>query len=229
MIIVSCDVGIVNLAFVKVSVEEWNIQNIIDAFVVDITKIPCIPTLCTLHHSNTVYDQVEHLLQFYERFFKNVDVVLIERQPICGLVHVEQILYGELRKRFSCQTDLVSPNAMHKWLGITNLDYDQRKAFTTKFATDYLSFNTQFSTRLRKHDMADALCLLLFWLDKKKKLQQKQLEEEKREREREEKEKRVNNALKRITNQEVTIREYFDQFRYGTNSTPILMRSKYFL
>jgi hypothetical protein len=163
MIYLSVDVGITNLALVKAIVENFEIKSILDAKVINISQIQhCkVPrNQCRLHHSNDVFDKLEHLFQEYAHLFANIDFLLIERQPILGLVHVEQLLFGKFRSI----SRLVSPNAMHKWLGIGHLTYEMRKIETTRVAETFLNQCSSWISSGRLHDMADALCILLFTL-----------------------------------------------------------------
>jgi hypothetical protein len=55
---------------------------------------------------------------------------------------------------------------MHHHFSINHLDYDQRKEATTRMATPFLNRFPVFKDATRKHDVSDALILLLFVLDK---------------------------------------------------------------
>ena len=228
MIFLSIDVGILNLAFVKAYVDEklWKIEKILECKRINIcllkhTKVQ--RSECKLEHSNDVYDRIQHFLQEYEEEFQDVDQVLIERQPLGGLVHVEQLLFGHFRKKVK----LISPNAMHKFLGINGLDYEARKQFTTKLAEPYLKEfwvedkmeNDGGSggggggnggngggeiTVLRTHDMADAFCILLYELHKQKK--DTQLKQKK--------ESNISLLLPQIKEID-TINHFLDQFKFN--------------
>ena len=163
MIYVSIDVGIVNLAVVKAEVHDFQITKILASHVINLNNLlhqRVSRKDCLLHHSNDVFDKIEHLLQEHGHLFADVDHLLIERQPITGLVHVEQILFGKFRSI----ARLISPNAMHKWLCINHLDYDQRKIETTRVARPYLHMFPSWVETERVHDMADSLCILLYTL-----------------------------------------------------------------
>jgi hypothetical protein len=90
----------------------------------------------------------------------------MERQPPGGLTNVESVLFYVFRKKII----LISPNSLHKHFGLSYYDYDRRKIEIEKLATPYLENFESFSRQIRKHDMADALCLILFYIadDKKK-------------------------------------------------------------
>jgi hypothetical protein len=207
MIYVSIDVGILNLALVKANVEEFKITNIIEAHVINLNELRhnhVSRKQCTLHHSNDVYDKIEHMLQEYASVFEGATHVLIERQPISGLVHVEQLLFGKFRS----MARLVSPNAMHHWLGINHLTYDQRKIETTRVAKPYLDIFPAWVCATRVHDMADSLCILLYTLHiEKLNAREEQLERERLERQA---------ALAVVVNQDKTmsVDAFLNQFRY---------------
>ena len=173
MIYVGIDVGITNLAIVKCLVEEFKIIRVLEAHRIDLGKLKHVKVSksnCKLHHTNDAYDRIQHFLQEYDELFQNVDQVRIERQPITGLVHIEQLLFGHFRSK----AKLVSPNAMHRFFNIQQYDYEGRKQQTIKIARplieSHLSFNATSSSPSynwnmdRVHDMADALCLVIYAL-----------------------------------------------------------------
>jgi hypothetical protein len=209
MIYVSIDVGILNLALIKADVEEFKIKNIIESHVVNLNELThkhVSREKCTLYHSNDVYDKIEHMLQEYASVFEGATHVLIERQPISGLVHVEQLLFGKFRS----MARLVSPNAMHHWMGINHLTYEQRKIETTRVAKPYLDIFPVWVNATRVHDMADSLCILLYTLHVEKiKAQKEQLENERLERQ-------STFVMVRDRNQDQTmsVDAFLNQFRY---------------
>lgn len=157
------DVGIINLAIVKCQVEHYKIVTILDARCINLNELThsVVPRdQCKLQHSNDVYDKLQHMLQEHFDIFDGVDQVRIERQPLCGLVHVEQLLFGHFRSK----SRLISPNAMHKHFDIQMYDYDGRKIQTTRIAEPYLDHMAEFQQRERVHDLADAVCIVLFSL-----------------------------------------------------------------
>tara|TARA_R110002072_G_scaffold84065_14_gene190602 strand:- start:580 stop:819 length:240 start_codon:yes stop_codon:yes gene_type:complete len=72
---------------------------------------------------------------------------------------------------------------MHKYFGMSiGFTYEERKTRTVEIATKYLKYNENFLKLNRKHDVADALCLLLYQytkIPKPKKEQAPQLDFEK--------------------------------------------------
>jgi hypothetical protein len=208
MIYLGIDVGILNLAFVKVSVTDFEIDAVLEACCVNLNELDHrhVPrSQCTLHHSNDVYDKIQHLLQEYPTLFQDVDQVRIERQPLGGLVHVEQLLFGHFRTK----AKLISPNAMHKHFQIRHFDYEGRKVQTTRIATPYLATFPHWQ-RERVHDLADALCIILFSLHVEKKAHAQKEQTEQIEREWEAKLRRQTEHSPMVG----SLTDFFDQFKY---------------
>lgn len=163
MRIVSFDVGINNLAYAVVDCsEDFELEEVVACDNVDIKFFEHRVVSwreCQLEHGNSATDRVNHFLQEHPEF-EQCQTVLIERQPIHGITSVEQLLYSHFRSK----AFLVSPNAMHKHFRINHLDYDGRKVRTVEIAGDLLRRFDHFEVMQRKHDIADAVCLLMFWL-----------------------------------------------------------------
>lgn len=208
MIYVGIDVGIENLAIVKCLVEQYEITRVIEAHRINLGELKHIKvsrSACLLHHTNDAYDRVQHFLQEYADFFNGVDQVRIERQPITGLVHIEQLLFGHFREK----AELVSPNAMHKFFNIQTYDYQGRKKQTEKIAQPYIESCVSYDWKTdRVHDMADALCILIFSLSK-----------EKNEYEQSQRLKQFEQKLKEkpmlFIDESKPIGEFLDQFRFS--------------
>lgn len=163
--VASIDVGIVNLALVVAEVEHGSVSRVVHLDVCDTTKFEHNRVQydeCVLGHTKTTTDRVNHFVQERLPLFQRADKVLIERQPLQGLTDVEQVLFMLFRDK----AELVSPNAMHKYFQINHLTYEWRKVKTTEIADasfHHLHFPHYFRLQ-RRHDIADAWCLLLYWL-----------------------------------------------------------------
>lgn len=129
---------------------------------------------CHLHHTKTFTDWMEHVFYTYSHVFDGVDGIIIERQPPQGLVAVEQLIFSKYRDK----CELVSPNSMHKHFNIGHMDYDRRKIAVTNISTHYILLSDvfhienqivlrEYNSFTRKHDIADAICIGIFWLKKK--------------------------------------------------------------
>ena len=166
MLVASIDVGIVNLAvaFVELDDATFQLVRIESVENVDTTRMvhhAVLFSACTLGHTKTATDRVMHFIQERQALFARCDKVLIERQPLQGHTDVEQVLFLAFRDK----AELVSPNSMHKLLQINHLTYEWRKVKTVEFADSMLdpAQFPEYHRMERRHDIADALCLLIFW------------------------------------------------------------------
>lgn len=103
-------------------------------------------------------DMIRTFVTDYSNIFEQADQILIERQPPGGISSVEVLLHYIFRDK----AILISPVSMHKHFGIGHLDYDQRKERTEVIASKYIKDFNYYDTLKRKHDIADALCMILF-------------------------------------------------------------------
>lgn len=172
----SIDVGWINLAIVLANINSntWEFESLLKADLVNLNELRHLKVSvshCTLHHTNDACDKINHFIQEYGTDWMDVsDIILIERQPITGLVHVEQLLYNAYRHK----AILISPNKMHRWLQIQHLPYDLRKEQTVQYVESKLGHNDEQwiqtclqleENKQRKHDVADAICILFYFLN----------------------------------------------------------------
>ena len=169
MIVVSIDIGYHNLGLVKSFVDEQTFEiKILEIFKVNLTNIPHKKVSrwdCMLYHSNEVSDLFAHFIQEYGDHLKEADKILIERQPPTGLTNIEALFMFLYRHK----VELVSPNAMHKHFGINYLEYEQRKEKTIEISKSFLEEFEDYQKLSRKHDIADAVCMIIFRFAKDKK------------------------------------------------------------
>lgn len=167
------DIGIQHLGFVGIEYDdEYRFKKILGIDMIDITQFHhpdgiCRDT-CHLYHTKTFADWMDHVFYKYDNIFEGVDTIVIERQPPMGLTVIEQLIFYKWRNK----SVLVSPNSMHKHFNIGHMTYERRKEATMNIMQYYLSFvNTEdilneYYSFERKHDIADALCLGVYWLAK---------------------------------------------------------------
>ena len=103
-------------------------------------------------------DMIHGFVTDYADTFCQADQVLIERQPPGGITSVEVLLHYIFRHK----AILISPVSMHKHFNIGHLDYEQRKERTELIAGKYLEGFEYYDALERKHDVADALCMILY-------------------------------------------------------------------
>lgn len=152
--LVSIDIGYSNMAIVELSTDFK------DFTVNSVHKID----LSNFLEREVHMSMVKFILE-YKELFDNADLILIERQPPQGLTNIQDIL----AYNFSSKVKLICPRSMHKHFMISKLDYESRKQHTVKITSKYLKEFLVFDNESRKHDIADAFCLALYYIEKNKK------------------------------------------------------------
>ena len=166
-IVLSVDIGVINLGIsVSTLDENFNLIEIVWIDLINITRFICkSEEKCELYHTKTFCDWLNHVFQ-ENRFFEEADFILVERQPPMGFLAIEQLIFSRWRSK----AILISPNSMHKFFGIGNFDYDGRKEKTEKIAREKIKDKAlieQLNYYHRCHDIADSICLMLYWISKK--------------------------------------------------------------
>ena len=162
--IASIDVGITNMGFVFVEIEGKNISKILRCELVNIKEITndCCNPHCNLGHSNDVIDWVQHFIHKFKIELESATYILIEKQPPGGLQHVEVLLVKEYRSKVK----QIYPVSLHSWMLVSKKSYDDRKKEMIKRASPFLSDMKYWKlNKDRQHDMADALCFVLYYLE----------------------------------------------------------------
>lgn len=159
MHVLSIDIGLVNFAFVLVRVSRDcdEIYEVIDCARFDLRTLKCTGEKCVLHGQKTHSHYTIHLFEKFKSHFEKSDVILIERQPPGGFGSIEQLI----QRNFPEKVKLMEPRSLHKFLGISNLNYEERKEAVLKIGEPYLSHLAKFNRENRKHDMADALMYVI--------------------------------------------------------------------
>ena len=161
MKIISIDVGYHNLGLVKAVIDETYEITVEDIFLIDLQKLPhrhIHRSDCKLYHTNELADLMAHFIQEYGHLLYEADKIFIERQPPTGLTNIETLLLFLYRKK----TELVSPNSMHKHFMIGHLEYEKRKERTIELSNKFLEHIESYKKLERKHDIADAVCMIIF-------------------------------------------------------------------
>lgn len=103
-------------------------------------------------------DMIHAFVTEYSHIFCDADKIVIERQPPGGFGSIEVLLHYIFRHK----AILISPLSMHKHFGIGHLTYEQRKERTEIIASKYIINFQNYDQLTRKHDIADALCMILY-------------------------------------------------------------------
>jgi hypothetical protein len=162
MIVISIDIGYHNLGLVKSQIDDVTFEiKIKEIFKIDLKSLPHRKVNrwdCKLEHTNEVADLVAHFIQEYGDYLEEADKILIERQPPTGLTQIETLLLYLYRHK----TELISPNSMHAHFKINCLEYETRKERTIEFSESFLESFEEYQELSRKHDIADAVCMIIF-------------------------------------------------------------------
>jgi hypothetical protein len=174
--VLSIDIGITNLGYVysifdlnndinsiKINFMKNNNHfiEIINCDRVDITnvkhyKVPFCN--CKLHHDYCIPDYVDHFIQENEEMFLESDYIIIERQPPTGITNVQDLIFSKFRDKVY----LISPNKIHKYFNMSK-DYSIRKKESETISEFYLSKFKKFTNNYRKHDISDAMLMLIYF------------------------------------------------------------------
>ena len=150
MKLVGIDIGYYNIGLVLAECNEEKV-NVLYVQKVDLTEYKT-------REGPELSDMIHGFVTEYSDIFCQADQVLIERQPPGGITSVEVLLHYIFRHK----AVLISPVSMHKHFGIGHLDYEERKERTEVIAGKYLKDFTYYDRLQRKHDVADALCMILY-------------------------------------------------------------------
>jgi len=134
---------------------------------------------CSLQHDKSATCFVLHFLSQYKKWFEQSHVIIIERQPPCGMKDIEQVFYTTLQSnrgiynsclslpsiKLTCDIKLIHPKSMHKHFGIGHLSYEKRKEKTVGISHAILKNLDSFIDKERQHDISDACCLILFYVE----------------------------------------------------------------
>jgi hypothetical protein len=156
--VLSIDIGIVNLGYVY---SEG--LNVLECNRVDITKVKHNKVSycnCKLHHDFCIPDYLDHFIQENNNIFENSDIILIERQPPIGITNVQDLLFTKFRNKVK----LVSPNTIHKFFKMSKFDYDTRKIESLQLTNEYLREFKTFQNTERKHDISDAMLMIIYYI-----------------------------------------------------------------
>ena len=175
MKILSIDVGIVNLGYVFAEIHSIQVKcknksysrdntfdiNVIECNRIDITNIKHSNIKwcdCKLHHDRCIPDYLDHFIQEHIHLFELADMIIIERQPPVGITNVQDLLF----KLFRNKVLLISPNSVHKYFKLSK-DYLIRKIESENIAKKYLSEFLNFNNNIRKHDISDAMLMIIYY------------------------------------------------------------------
>ena len=150
MKLLGIDIGYYNIGLVLAQCNKEKV-NVLYVQKVDLTQYKS-------REAPELSDMIHGFVTDYADTFCRADQVLIERQPPGGLTSVEVLLHYIFRHK----AILISPVSMHAHFNIGHLDYEQRKERTELIASKYIKDSSYYDRLERKHDIADALCMILY-------------------------------------------------------------------
>jgi hypothetical protein len=151
--LIGVDCGIRHLAFV---VMDGGV--VLHSVLADLCFLPACDDDCPLPHTKETVDRLAHFFVLYGHHFDAAKYVLIERQPPGGLQQIQDAFF----RRYRAKAHLVSPNSVHKHFSMPRKDYEGRKRVAVEIARGVPG--VCLSGHEREHDIADAVLLVLFWM-----------------------------------------------------------------
>ncbi len=160
LFILSIDVGITNLGYVFANVDEdVTVINCGKVNIKNVTHDTVNPNECCLHHDNCIPDYLDHFIQNHKSMFDTAELIIIERQPpVGGITNVQDLLFKLFRERVL----LISPRSVHSYFNMSK-SYDTRKIQSERIAKGYLESFKSFTDIARKHDISDAMLMILYY------------------------------------------------------------------
>ena len=184
MKVLSIDVGIINLGYVfaeinfsnkistinKYSLRQYYLDEdflieVLDCNRVNITNMKHSVMKfcdCKLHHDYCIPDYLDHFIQEHSEMFDTSELIIIERQPPMGVTNVQDLLFTKYRNKVV----LINPGRIIKYFTMSR-DYSKRKMESEKIASKYLCSFSNFYNNIRKHDISDAMLMLIYYYSTK--------------------------------------------------------------
>ena len=185
MKVLSIDVGIINLGYVfaeisfsnNITINKYSLRQyyldeeflieVLDCNRVNITNMKhSIMKFCDckLHHDYCIPDYLDHFIQEHSEMFDTSELIIIERQPPMGVTNVQDLLFTKYRNKVM----LMNPGRIIKYFMMSR-DYSKRKMESEKIASKYLCSFSNFYNNIRKHDISDAMLMLIYYYSTKNK------------------------------------------------------------
>jgi hypothetical protein len=183
MKVLSIDVGIINLGYVyadlkfdnNITISKYSLRQyyldenflieVLDCNRVNITNMKHSVMKfcdCKLHHDYCIPDYLDHFIQEHLEMFDTSDLIIIERQPPMGVTNVQDLLFSKYRHKVV----LMNPGRIIKYFTMSR-DYSKRKMESEKIASKYLCSFSNFYNNIRKHDISDAMLMLIYYYSTK--------------------------------------------------------------
>lgn len=163
--VLSIDIGVLNLGYVFAELAET--IKVIECNRVNITLMKHNKVSrcnCQLQHEFCIPDYIDHFIQEHSELFETADMILVERQPPMGLQSLQELFFIKFRHKIK----LVNPASIHKFFNMAKCDYDLRKNESETIASVYLEPFYSYQMSERKHDISDAMLMIIYHFEKMK-------------------------------------------------------------
>lgn len=166
MQIVCIDPGIVSIGFVRVEMADGTglLARVLECKAVDATMSD--------GDGKHVHDRIVQFFRDEHDALTCASVIVVERQPFVSAGMPLEIM---LRERFGCKCVFFNPNSLHKMFGLGGYEYEGRKQKCVRIVMAHVAqwvaagvpgaaaAERHITTLERKHDICDAVLLLLAW------------------------------------------------------------------
>lgn len=176
--IIGIDPGIVHLGVVWCDVINNKIYSP-GASCVNLTEYcnPCMHArvhfdTCELNHTSHLYDRLAHFFQEWRHDFEKADIIAVELQPHGSAGYPFELI---LREKYGSKCYFVRPSELHSHFMTRQYSYNTRKIENERIARDWLTKNGhsvvwhEICFEKRQHDCADAILMIMYYLDNKDK------------------------------------------------------------
>lgn len=168
MNVVSFDVGFENFAYVAGVIKDKKTFVCNECRLINLGDVVCTRAdrCCYETRDASIAHKLTHVVEELSDVLNKADLVLIEKQPPEGMLHVEQCLYMLLKQR-QLKVTLVSPRSVHAYFGMPKGDYEGRKECSVRIAEPYLKDCKKYKNAFRKHDLSDCVLFVLYYMNEK--------------------------------------------------------------
>lgn len=125
---------------------------------------------CELNHTSHLHDRIAHFFQEWRHDFEKADVIAVELQPHGSAGYPFELI---LREKYGSKCYFVRPSDIHSYFMTGQFSYNDRKHENERIAKEWLTKNGhsvmwhEICFEKRQHDCADAILLIMYYLDNK--------------------------------------------------------------
>lgn len=178
MRVASFDFGHTNLALVIADVDETSYDVTVQfTKMQDLKSLRCRGCMFEKKDRRTAHLVYHYVESIHEQLLE-CDLVIGERQPIMGMVDVEQCMLIFILQKYGKCMRLFNPGQMHKAFKMSSDKVERRREIVT-ITESYLNNFREFRRAREKDHLGDALGFILYFAEHV--LPGEQLEEQRRE------------------------------------------------